>query len=71
MRRCVPHVHFGSASTECVDDEEDGGREGRYFEICWFGWMLSFSVSSSRWHHQDMARIHAKYGDLPAAGRAP
>jgi hypothetical protein len=59
MIRWLPHIHKGGVSSECVRDDE-GGREGYYFEVCWLGWMLGFSLSSLRWERQSMAKIRAE-----------
>lgn len=46
MRRWLPHIHFGGASGECPTDDAEGGREGYYFEVCWFGFKVEVGFSS-------------------------
>jgi hypothetical protein len=64
MRRWLPHIHTGGVSSECIRDDAEEGREGYYFEVCWFGWMFGFTLTSQRWQRQYMARLDAKYGVL-------
>jgi hypothetical protein len=59
MTRWLPHIHLGGSNEECVSDQ-DGGREGFYFSVCWLGWMLGFTLTSSRWEHRLLAEIRAE-----------
>jgi hypothetical protein len=61
MKRWLPHIHFGDVSSECVNDEE-GGREGRYFEVCWFGFMVGVTFSSLWAERRRSARFRKRYG---------
>lgn len=57
QRRWMPHVHIGSVSTECPVDLEDGGRDGWYLSICWFGLMIELQVSSLRQWRRFVASV--------------
>jgi hypothetical protein len=59
MRRWLPHIHRGGVSSECVNDDE-GGREGWYFGVCWFGFMAEVNFTSIYAERRDMARIRSK-----------
>jgi hypothetical protein len=59
MHPWIPHIHRGGSSDQCTKDD-DSGREGFYFAVCWLGWMLGLTLTSRRWEHRLIAELRAK-----------
>ena len=71
MKRWMPHIHCGESIDACVLDEEDEGREGYYFQVCWLGWMISLSVTSLRWERQWFLRHTDNLTEQAQSSEAP
>jgi len=64
VKRWLPHIHFGGTSGECISDKAEGGREGYYFEVCWFGFKAEVSLSSVYAERRRSARAHKRYSGI-------